>query len=109
MATKETPDPWDEIEGSLPGSDLPPFVTEDLKAQLAEQRKVVTVQAVRTGTSQFGEVWYVDCDLGNGEVGTITLSAGIAARDALIAAFADRVPIKARFVRRGPAYWFERP
>jgi hypothetical protein len=109
MATKETPDPWDEIEESLPESDLPPFLDEERKRQLAEERAVLTIQAVRTGTSQYGEVWYVDCDLGNGEVGTITLSAGIAARDALIAAFADRVPIKARFTRRGPAYWFERP
>jgi hypothetical protein len=113
VATKakkpKTADVWDEIEQGLPESDLPPFVTEDEKRELAQSRALVTVQAVRTGESTFGEVWYLDCLLPSGETKTITLSAGIEARDALIAAIADRTPIKARFVSRGNSYWIERP
>lgn len=111
MAAKVKPkvDPWDEIEREeQEARDLPGFATEEEKAALADRRAEITVREVRTGVSQFGDVWYLDCLTPVGER-TITLSAGVPARDALIAALAERTPIEARFVRRNRTYWLVRP
>lgn len=100
-------DVWDEAEQvEREHSGLPQFATEEEKQGLVGTEILIT--AIRPSMGQFGEVWYVDAQTKFGER-TISISAGIEARDAVLAFLADKVPVPALFSQRGPAYWFERP